>query len=101
MKYLMIGLIKLYRKYLSPLKRQPTCRYYPTCSAYALEALQKRGLIVGTVLILWRLFRCQPCFPGGLDPVPERGLRNRYRPTPLTKYYYPEEYRLEKDPDGE
>ena len=77
MKYLCIALIKFYRKYLSGLKSVPTCRFTPTCSAYALEAYQKRGFIVGTILTVWRILRCNPFCAGGYDPVPERGLRNR------------------------
>ena len=96
MKYPLIWLIKFYRKVLSPLKGRSTCRFSPTCSAYALEALEKRGAIVGTILFVWRIFRCQPFCAGGYDPVPEKGLRHRYEPKPMTKYYYPEEYHLEK-----
>lgn len=77
MKYLCIALIKFYRKYLSRLKSNPTCRFTPTCSAYALEAYQKRGFIVGTILTVWRILRCNPFCAGGYDPVPERGFRNR------------------------
>ena len=76
MKYVCIWLIRLYRKYLSPLKRQPCCRFEPTCSAYAIEAFQKRGFFVGLILTVGRIFRCQPCCEGGYDPVPEKGLRN-------------------------
>ncbi len=77
MKYLCIALIKFYRKYLSRLKSNPTCRFTPTCSAYALEAYRKRGFIVGTILTVWRILRCNPFCAGGYDPVPEHGLRNR------------------------
>ena len=77
MKYLCIALIKFYRKYLSGLKSVPTCRFTPTCSAYALEAYSKRGFIVGTILTVWRILRCNPFCAGGYDPVPEHGLRNR------------------------
>ncbi len=73
------------------MKRQPTCRFSPSCSAYALEAYQKRGFFVGSLLTLLRILRCQPFCAGGWDPVPERGLSNRYRPKPITKYYYPED----------
>ena len=98
MKYLCIWLIRLYQKLLSPLKRKPTCRFSPTCSAYAIEAYRKRGFLVGTLLTVGRIARCQPFGKAGWDPVPESGLRNpRYLPRPLTKYYYPEEYGLEKD----
>lgn len=104
MKYLCIWLIRLYQKLLSPLKRQPTCRFYPTCSSYAIEAYRKRGFFVGTILMITRIARCQPFGKAGYDPVPERGLRNpRYVAAPMTKYYYPEEYGLEADKqtDGE
>ena len=75
MKYLCIALIKFYRKYLSRLKSNPTCRFTPTCSAYALEAYSKRGFIVGTILTVWRILRCNPFCAGGYDPVPEKKTR--------------------------
>ena len=75
MKYLCIWLIKFYRKCLSPLKRSPCCRFVPSCSAYALEAFQKRGFFVGLILSVWRILRCNPYCAGGYDPVPEKGLR--------------------------
>ncbi|MBQ7346423.1 MAG: membrane protein insertion efficiency factor YidD [Clostridia bacterium] len=96
MKYVCIWLIRLYQKVLSPLKRQPTCRFSPTCSAYAVEAFQKRGFFIGLILTVSRIFRCQPFGKAGWDPVPEKGLRNpKYFARPMTKYYYPEEYGLE------
>ena len=98
MKYLCIWLIRFYQKFLSPLKGRPTCRFTPTCSAYALEAFAKRGFFVGLLLTVWRIFRCQPFCVGGWDPVPQKGLRNpKYRAYPMTKYFYPEEYGLELD----
>lgn len=101
MKYLCIWLIRFYRKFLSPLKKKPTCRFTPTCSQYALEAFSKRGFFVGMILTVTRIARCQPFCAGGYDPVPEHGLRNpRSHATPMTKYYYPEEYDLERDGDG-
>ncbi len=75
MKHVMIWLIRLYQKFISPIKR-PCCRFTPTCSAYAVEAFQKRGFFVGTVLTVWRILRCNPFSRGGYDPVPEHGLRN-------------------------
>lgn len=75
MKRILIFFITLYRKYVSPLK-PPCCRFTPTCSAYAIEALQKRGVIVGSLLAVWRILRCNPFSRGGYDPVPERGWRN-------------------------
>ena len=95
MKHLFIWLIRFYQKYLSDLKGQPTCRFTPTCSTYALQAFEKRGFFVGFLLMWMRIFRCQPFCAGGYDPVPERGLRHpKKRPLPMTKYYYPEEYGL-------
>ena len=70
-KRLLIILIKLYRKYISPLKRYPSCRYIPTCSQYAIEAVEKYGAIKGGLLALWRIIRCNPFSKGGFDPVPE------------------------------
>ena len=74
MKHVMIWLVRLYRKYISPLK-PPCCRFKPTCSAYAIEAFQKRGFFIGFILTVWRILRCNPFSKGGYDPVPERGLR--------------------------
>ncbi len=91
MKHLCVWLIRLYQKVLSPLKRQPTCRFRPTCSGYAIEAFQKRGFVIGLILTVRRIVRCNPFCAGGYDPVPEKGLRNRYRPKPITKYYYPQD----------
>ncbi len=100
MKQLCILFIRFYQKYLSPLKSRPTCRFTPTCSSYALQAYEKRGFFIGTVLVLGRLCRCQPFGRAGYDPVPEKGLRNpHYEAFPMTKYYYPEEYGLERDGD--
>ncbi len=70
MKKIMIFLINLYRKYLSPLKRRPTCIYTPTCSQYALEALEKYGFLKGSFLAVRRILRCHPFAKGGYDPVP-------------------------------
>ena len=61
--------IAFYRRFLSPLK-PPTCRFHPTCSAYALEAVTTRGILRGTLLSVWRILRCQPFSKGGYDPVP-------------------------------
>ena len=75
MKHVMIWLVGLYRKFISPIK-PPCCRFTPTCSAYALEAFKKRGFFVGLILSVWRILRCNPFSKGGYDPVPERGFRN-------------------------
>jgi uncharacterized protein len=64
--------IKLYGKFLSPLKPLPTCRFTPTCSRYAIDAVREWGIVIGTVLALWRIIRCNPFSKGGYDPVPLR-----------------------------
>ena len=70
MRYLCYLLIRFYQKFLSPLKRNPTCRFTPTCSAYAISAYINRGVVAGTFLTLFRILRCNPMFHGGYDPVP-------------------------------
>ncbi len=77
MKWICIWLIRLYQRCISPLKRTPTCRFTPTCSAYAVEAFRKRGFFVGFVLTVSRIARCHPFCAGGYDPVPEHGLTNK------------------------
>jgi uncharacterized protein len=62
--------VVFYRRVLSPLKRTPSCRYLPTCSEYAIEAVKTRGIVVGTGLAMWRVLRCNPLFHAGHDPVP-------------------------------
>ncbi|HNR88004.1 MAG TPA: membrane protein insertion efficiency factor YidD [Spirochaetota bacterium] len=66
---LAIGLIQLYQLLLSPLL-PPACRFYPSCSAYAIEALRKFGLVKGLALAAYRILRCNPLCRGGYDPVP-------------------------------
>ena len=65
--------ITLYRRFISPLMA-PRCRYYPTCSAYAAEAIRSYGVVRGLVLAAWRLLRCNPLSNGGLDPVEQQTL---------------------------
>ena len=60
--------LKVYKSTISPLLG-PRCRFYPSCSAYFVEAIQKRGLIIGTLKGLWRIMRCHPFSRGGYDPV--------------------------------
>ena len=71
MKYVLIGLLKAYRLVISPLYGQ-VCRYHPSCSAYALEAVTVHGSLRGTWLAGRRLTRCHPWAAGGYDPVPPR-----------------------------
>jgi uncharacterized protein len=63
--------IVLYRRWISP-ALPARCRFYPSCSAYALEAVRTHGAIKGLGLAIWRLLRCHPFHPGGFDPVPPR-----------------------------
>ena len=88
MKYVCILLVRLYRKFLSPLKRNPTCRFTPTCSAYAIDAFTKRGFFVGLWLTVWRVLRCNPFSVGGYDPVPEKKAQRipKYNPDGVRKY---------------
>ncbi len=71
MKYLLMAPIWLYRKLISPIK-PPTCRFYPTCSAYAYEAIATHGALRGGFYALKRICKCHPLHPGGVDYVPGR-----------------------------
>ncbi len=71
MKYLFLGIIKLYRITLSKIL-PPCCRYHPSCSEYATIAIQRFGAVKGGYLALWRIIRCNPFGKGGYDPVPEK-----------------------------
>ena len=66
MKKILIWIIKFYRKRISPLKK-PCCRFYPTCSSYALQAIEKYGALKGSYLALKRILKCNPFFDGGID----------------------------------
>lgn len=67
LKRLIIGLIKMYQRFLSPLF-PPVCRFNPTCSAYAVRAIEKYGILKGGFLAVWRILRCNPFSKGGYDP---------------------------------
>ena len=69
MKKILMGIIRSYKKYLSPLKKTK-CPYTPTCSTYGLEAIEKHGILKGSLLTIWRVLRCNPFSKGGYDPVP-------------------------------
>ena len=70
MKKYLIALIRFYRRYLSPLKKAPCCKYVPTCSEYAIIAIERYGALKGGALAVWRILRCNPFAKGGFDPVP-------------------------------
>lgn len=71
MKKILLFFLKVYKKVISPLF-PPCCRFMPTCSEYAMEAISRFGAIRGTALAAWRLLRCNPFCKGGYDPVPEK-----------------------------
>jgi uncharacterized protein len=77
-KYLLMGLIRIYQRTISPLLG-PRCRYYPSCSHYGYEAMSIHGAAKGTILTAWRILRCNPWSAGGIDEVPLRG-RWRWEP---------------------
>jgi len=68
MQHVLIYLIKLYQKIISPLF-PPSCRFYPTCSEYAVQAVTKYGALKGGAKAIWRILRCNPFNKGGIDPV--------------------------------
>lgn len=70
MRKILIFMVKLYKKFISPLK-PACCRFYPTCSTYAIQAFEKHGVIKGLYLSIWRVLRCNPWNIGGIDYVPE------------------------------
>ncbi|WP_022671094.1 membrane protein insertion efficiency factor YidD [Hippea alviniae] len=69
---ILIGAIKFYQRFISPLHR-PSCRFYPTCSNYSIEAIRKFGPFQGSLMAIWRILRCGPWSAGGYDP-PEKPL---------------------------
>ncbi|MDQ0881853.1 putative membrane protein insertion efficiency factor [Peribacillus sp. V2I11] len=71
LKKILMGIIRFYQVALSPLK-PPTCRFYPTCSHYGLEAINRFGPIKGSWLAIIRILKCHPFHPGGIDLVPEK-----------------------------
>jgi uncharacterized protein len=78
---ILTGLIRFYQVVFSPLK-PPTCRFYPTCSHYGLEAINRFGPIKGGWLTVKRIGKCHPLHPGGLDPVPEEWIKKYKKAKP-------------------
>lgn len=73
-KKVLISMILFYKSYISP-GIKPCCRFYPTCSSYALEAIEKFGTVKGLLLALRRVLRCNPLNRAGYDPVPEKHIK--------------------------
>ncbi|MBQ8739380.1 MAG: membrane protein insertion efficiency factor YidD [Clostridia bacterium] len=80
MKKILKFFIKLYRKLISPLLPN-ACRFTPTCSQYAIEAIDKFGAVRGSILAIWRILRCNPFCRGGYDPVPDKFTFKRQEKT--------------------
>ena len=72
MKKLVLALLRGYKKYISP-SLGNNCRFLPTCSEYAMEAVERHGIVKGGLLSIWRILRCNPFGHRGYDPVPEKG----------------------------
>lgn len=76
MKRVLMAVIRFYQRHISS-GLPPSCRFHPTCSAYALEALERFGFFKGTYLSVRRLLKCHPFHPGGYDPVPDVWRRKK------------------------
>ena len=81
MRHVLVALLRAYRLLLSPLYG-PVCRYHPSCSAYAVQAIQAYGILRGSILAGWRVLRCNPFSHGGYDPVSAQTLFRHRRPSP-------------------
>jgi uncharacterized protein len=79
LKKILIAIIRFYQVAISPIK-PPTCRFYPTCSHYGLEAVQRFGAVKGGWLTIKRILKCHPFHPGGIDPVPDKEISPTGKP---------------------
>jgi putative membrane protein insertion efficiency factor len=79
MARLLVLLVRLYQRLIGP-GLPKACRFYPSCSVYAVEALERHGALQGSWLTVRRLSRCHPFHPGGVDPVPDRSTRSHHGP---------------------
>lgn len=85
MSSILIWVVRQYQRFISPLFR-PTCRYYPTCSAYTIEALKRHGALKGGLMGMARILRCHPLVKGGFDPVPSKfSLRRNTNPDDIER----------------
>lgn len=89
MRYVLIALIRGYQLLLSPIMGN-ACRFYPTCSHYGIEAIEKHGVIKGSYLTMKRIGRCQPLCKGGYDPVPPK--KNEKKPCCEDESFHGENY---------
>ncbi|WOS96736.1 membrane protein insertion efficiency factor YidD [Nosocomiicoccus massiliensis] len=71
MKKIILQMIRFYQRYISPMS-PPSCRFYPTCSQYAIEAVEEHGAFKGSYLAVHRILKCHPLHKGGFDPVPPK-----------------------------
>ena len=76
MKKIFVMFIRIYQKYISPL-HPPSCRFTPTCSQYAMQAIERFGAIKGTYLAVRRILKCHPFHKGGYDPIPEKITKSK------------------------
>lgn len=80
MRRALLALLRFYKRHISPGLPQNRCKYLPTCSEYAYEAIERHGTLKGSLLALWRVLRCNPFSHGGYDPVPEQFPKRKSRP---------------------
>ncbi|MBQ9743371.1 MAG: membrane protein insertion efficiency factor YidD [Ruminococcus sp.] len=76
MKKLLLSFIRFYKKHIS-IHTPASCKYYPTCSQYGYEAIERFGAFKGTAMTIWRILRCNPFSKGGYDPVPQKKQKTR------------------------
>lgn len=94
MKRVVIWLVNQYQRFISPLF-PPSCRYYPTCSNYMLQSVQRFGILKGGIMGIARILRCNPFVRGGYDPVPKKfSLRTNmsWKDDPQENFFYDEEH---------
>jgi uncharacterized protein len=78
LKKFFIIIIRFYQRFISPLK-PPSCRFYPTCSHYGIEAIERHGPLKGSLLTIVRILKCHPLHPGGVDLVPPKKVQKNKR----------------------
>jgi putative membrane protein insertion efficiency factor len=77
MRLILVSVLRFYKYFISPLLGN-NCRFYPSCSAYAVDSLNKHGVIIGSYLTVKRIVKCHPYHEGGIDPVPEKFGNNKH-----------------------